>query len=140
MNSNFSLIKPLLVFDSEDDFYFLQIIKRKKENPELGRNSSTIKNYYINSVLYFEEKKEEIIELCNNHNVRAYINLNPRSYEKCARVFILRLCGIRRTSCQPAPMSNSSTKLELTTSSRMTQSECYKLGGLISKNLNRKIK
>ena len=25
-------IKPLLVFESDDDFYYLQILQRKKEN------------------------------------------------------------------------------------------------------------
>ena len=30
------LITDLLVFESEDDFYFLQILQRKKENAELG--------------------------------------------------------------------------------------------------------
>jgi hypothetical protein len=39
MVDNFEIIKSLLQFDSEDDFYHLQILKRKKENPELGSNS-----------------------------------------------------------------------------------------------------
>ena len=38
------LVKDLLVFESEDDFYFLQILQRKKENALLGSNSRVIKN------------------------------------------------------------------------------------------------
>ena len=36
--------------------------------------------------------------------------------------------GLEALSCQPAPMPNKSTKLELTTSARMTQNECYAVG------------
>lgn len=82
--NNFERIKELLVFDSEDDFYHLQILKRKKEHPELGSNSYVVKTYYIQSVKYLESKKDEIIALCQHHNARACINLNRRSFEKMA--------------------------------------------------------
>lgn len=32
MTDNFNLIRPLLNFRSEDDFYFLQILQRKKDH------------------------------------------------------------------------------------------------------------
>lgn len=84
MVNNFEQIKKMLTFASEDDFYHLQIIKRKKEHPELGSNSYVVKTYYINSVEYLELKKDEIINLCEFHDARAYINLNRRSFEKIA--------------------------------------------------------
>lgn len=84
MINNTALIIPLLQFSSDDDFYHLQIIKRKKEHPELGSNSMIVKTYYISSIEYLNKKLEEIIVLCNHHNARACINLNRRSYEKCA--------------------------------------------------------
>jgi hypothetical protein len=84
MIDNFEQIKNMLVFESEDDFYHLQILKRKKENPELGSNSYTIKTYYVTSVEYLESKKAEIINLCQFNNARACINLNPRSFESVA--------------------------------------------------------
>lgn len=80
----FDQIKPLLKFDSPDDFYYLQILKRKKENPELGSNSRVIKNYYIGSVEYLESRYEEIKALCTLFNARAMLRLNKRSYEKVA--------------------------------------------------------
>jgi hypothetical protein len=49
MVNNFRQITQLLKFDSEDDFYHLQILKRKKENPELGSNSYVIRTYCIRS-------------------------------------------------------------------------------------------
>ena len=49
MINNLKIIKSLLTFESKDDFYYLQILQRKKENPQLGSNRRVIKNYYINS-------------------------------------------------------------------------------------------
>ena len=84
MVNNFNLISKFLTFESGDDFYFLQILKRKKENPEQTSNSRTIKTYYIDSLEKFFKLEKEIQTLCELHNARAYINLNKRSYEKIA--------------------------------------------------------
>lgn len=81
---NFDLLIPFLKFESSDDFYYLQILQRKKENPQLGSNSRVIKNYYINSVEDLLKRKDEIIGLCENFNARAMLRLNKRSYEKVA--------------------------------------------------------
>ena len=84
MIDNFEQIKSYLDFESSDVFYYVQIIKRKKENPVLKVNNYMIKSYTIKSIDYLDLKKEEIITLCKLHNARAYINLNKRSFEKCA--------------------------------------------------------
>lgn len=84
MVNNIELISSILVFDSSDDFYHLQIIKRKKENREIGSNSLVIKTYYITSVPHLHSLMKEIITLCEIHNARACINLNVRSFEKAA--------------------------------------------------------
>jgi len=80
----FNEIKPLLNFKTEDDFYYLQILQRKKENPQLGSNSRVIKNYYIDSIEYLEERYNEIKSLCHQFNARAMLRLNKRSYRKVA--------------------------------------------------------
>lgn len=82
MVDNFEQIKDLLQFDSEDDFYFIQILKRKKENPELGNNSYVVKTYYIKCIDDLEKDKAEMICLANFHNARVCINLNRRSFER----------------------------------------------------------
>ncbi len=82
--NNIEQIKSLLRFDSPDDFYHLQILKRKKENPELGSNSRVIKTYYVTSPEYLEARMPEIISMCDFSNARACINLNRRSFEKMA--------------------------------------------------------
>jgi len=84
MIHNIEIIKPLLRFSSDDDFYHLQILKRKKEHPELGSNSYVVKTYYVSSLDYLEKKFPEIVALCNFHNARACINLNVRSFERTA--------------------------------------------------------
>ncbi len=84
MIDNIEIIKPLLEFKSDDDFYYLQILQRKKENPQLGSNSRVIKNYYIKSIEHLELRYQEIKDLCYMFNARASIRLNKRSFEKVA--------------------------------------------------------
>lgn len=84
MINNFKQIKSLLKFDSEDDFYFLQIIKRKKEHPEMPKSVKVVATRYIYSFDKLDELQEEIIHMCEYHNARAYINLNKRSFERLA--------------------------------------------------------
>lgn len=82
MIDNIQLILPFLKFESKDDFYYLQILQRKKENPQLGSNSRVIKNYYIKSEEYLLDRYDEIKKLCEIFNARAMIRLNKRSFEK----------------------------------------------------------
>jgi len=89
MIDNFDKIRNLLEFRSQDDFYFLQILQRKKDN-EKGKvngsnnNSRLIKAYYIKNLEHFDFIKPEIIELCKSFNARAGINLNRRSFYRMA--------------------------------------------------------
>ena len=84
MINNFKQIEGLLHFESDDDFYFLQLIKRKKDNPDMEKSEKIVKTYYITSIEHLEGLKGEIILICEYYNARAYINLNKRSFEKCA--------------------------------------------------------
>lgn len=84
---NFKLIKSLLKFNNSDEFYFLQIIQRKKDgnNGLHVRNGyRLIKSYYIYSVNDLESLEDRIKELCNNNNARAYINMNVRNAKEVA--------------------------------------------------------
>lgn len=88
MVDNFEQIKTLLSFNSEDEFYFVQILQRKKDNPEgvNGSNNSSrlIKAYYITSLEQLDRDKEEMIFFANHFNARVGINLNKRSFYKTA--------------------------------------------------------
>ena len=84
--NNFDVIKNLLTFDDKDDFYFLQIIQRKKDGNIVpsANGYRTIKTYYIRSLEDFDRRKEAIIQLCKQNNARAYINLNVRNAREVA--------------------------------------------------------
>lgn len=82
MIDNLYKVLPLLTFELEDDFYYLQILQRKKENAQLGSNSRVIKNYYITSQQHLSDRYDEIKQLCQTFNARAMIRLNKRSFEK----------------------------------------------------------
>lgn len=84
MVNNFEQIKGLLSFPSDDIFYFCQILKRKKEHPELGSNSYVVKTYYIKKLEELDFYKDEMICLAEHHNARVYISLNQRSFERTA--------------------------------------------------------
>lgn len=101
MIDNFDLIIPLLKFDNPSEFYFLQIIQRKKDFKEgekrLGRNNNNrlIKPYYIYSTEQLLSYKEEIVKLCEVFNARAGINLNRRNQKdvalKCLEILAIAL-------------------------------------------------
>jgi hypothetical protein len=82
--NNFPQISTLLDFENEKSFYFVQILKRRKENPEMKTGVRVINNYYLYSQQDLEKLKERIIEDCVKHNARAYINLNRLDIEKIA--------------------------------------------------------
>lgn len=87
MIDNFDLITPLLNFKSKDDFYFIQVLQRKKDHKKgkvngTNNNSRLIKAYYIDSLEHLEFVKPEIIEMCKLFNARAGINLNKRSFRR----------------------------------------------------------
>lgn len=84
MITNFSLITPFLKFESEREFYFIQVIQRKKEHPSLGKNNRLIKAYYINSLEKLQKYKPEMITLAMTFNARIYIHLARRDAKKIA--------------------------------------------------------
>lgn len=88
---NFEQIQGLMSFDTEDEFYFVQILKRKKENPELGSNSYLVNTYFITGLEQLKRLKGEIILLAAFHNARVYIHLTKRSFEQTAFQMIIKV-------------------------------------------------
>ena len=82
---NFDAVKKFFNLDSNDNFYFVQIIKRFKDNPNMDKTG----NYhaggeYLQSwkVFSYDELlslKDDIIKACETQNARAYMTINPRS-------------------------------------------------------------
>lgn len=77
-------VEPFINPTSEDDFYYLQIIQRKKDNPQIGSTSRVIQNYFITSYEHLLSRYNEIKALCEQFNARASLRLNKRSFRKVA--------------------------------------------------------
>ena len=93
MIDNFKLIRSHLVFNNKDEFYFVQIIQRKKDGNEglhVRNGYRLIKSYYIYSVEEFNNLESRIKELCGANNARAYINMNVRNAKEAALECIKR--------------------------------------------------
>jgi hypothetical protein len=94
---NFKQVKKILSFEDKNDFYVVEVIKRKKDNSHdssFKKHEKHIKRYYINSLDDFEEKKNSIIETCIRNNARAYIKLNKRNHKHIAKVMNVKLAEI----------------------------------------------
>jgi hypothetical protein len=87
---NFDLIRKMLSFPDENAFYFLQILKRRKDNPDLGKDMIHIADYYIYSLEQFDSIKQRIIDQCDSENARAYFRLNRRDAKKVAMQVLKR--------------------------------------------------
>ena len=84
MINNFSAIRDLLTFGDEDKFYFIQIFKRRKDNPDMKKDMVIIDNYFVYELEHFNGLEERIIKQCTDNNARAYIRLNRRSSRQVA--------------------------------------------------------
>jgi len=85
MVNNFKLIKEHIDECAENEtFYWVQIIKRKKGNPDYPRSENIIKDYFLSGPTHLGDKKEEITAICDALNARAYIHMTKRIYEKAA--------------------------------------------------------
>lgn len=84
MINNFQAIRDLLTFGDEDKFYFIQIYKRRKDNPDMKKDMVIIDNYFVYELEHFKGLEEKIIKQCIDNNARAYIRLNRRSAKQVA--------------------------------------------------------
>lgn len=84
MIDNIELIKPLLNFEKDGDFYMLYVFKRKKDQPEDEKDNHqsvrTIKTYCIESVGHLERRYDEIKQLCEMFKARAYIHVQKQNH------------------------------------------------------------
>lgn len=85
MINNIELIKSLLNFENEGDFYMLYVLKRKKDQPEGEKDNHqsvrTIRSYCINSIEQLERKYDEIQLLCETFKARAYIHVQKQNHK-----------------------------------------------------------
>ena len=82
MIDNFDKIISIMSFEDTNDFYFVQLIKRKKDNPDMKGDSVVIKEWFVSSVDYLLDKKESMIDMADKYNARLTIRVNKRNYKK----------------------------------------------------------
>lgn len=92
---NFDLVNNYMEFNSPDDVYFVQVIKRWKDNKDKpdaeqwrqqGRAKGSyhggaeyLQYYLIHSAQELAAIKPEIIKSCSYNNARAYVSINSRN-------------------------------------------------------------
>jgi hypothetical protein len=94
MKNNFNLVRKMLDFSNPDTYYFLQILKRRKDNPDLEKDMKVIGDYFIYSMEQFNRMENEIIQTCIAHNARAYFRINKRSSKKTAMQMLKRVTDL----------------------------------------------
>ena len=79
MIDNFNILAPWFdTLSDQGDFFFVQVIQRKKECA-IGSNNNIVKDYHFFDKESFLAKRDEIIILCKAFNARAYFWINPRN-------------------------------------------------------------
>jgi hypothetical protein len=92
IRDNFDIIKDLLVFENEADYYLVVLFKRKKDqidnkfsyriNSVEWNYNISIKDFYIFKKEDLDKYKDEIIALSELYNARAYIFLQRKNYKE----------------------------------------------------------
>ena len=90
---NFDAVRPLLEFDDDDHYYFIEIVLRRKDFPEGERvkDHITLNSYFVTSAEMFDKLEPEIKALCHTRNARAYINLDRKPLKKTA-LLLMQAC------------------------------------------------
>ena len=95
MIDNLEIIKPLLTFDNEGDFYQLYVFLRKKDQPEGEKDNHqsvrTIKSYCVTSIDYIDKRYEEIKMLCEVFKARAYIHVVKQNHKDVGLTMITEI-------------------------------------------------
>lgn len=91
---NFDSISNMLNLTDPDQFYFVQIIKRWKDNSDKGMTKNMGDTYHaggdygnfkngtafkVRTAQELQSLKQQIVSYCDKNNARAYITSNPRS-------------------------------------------------------------
>lgn len=93
MIDNFNIFIENLMSDhvnSEEEFWYVQIWQRHKDNPNIGHDR-IIKHYVIKDASDLLNKKEEIVKLCEVFNARAYIHLKPINWKSVSADMLRRV-------------------------------------------------
>lgn len=97
MIDNIEIIKSLLNFEQEGDFYQCMVLKRKKDQPEGERDNHqsvrTIKTYCIESLAHLEKRYDEIKQICELFKARAYIHVQKQNHKDVSFEMMIELAN-----------------------------------------------
>lgn len=82
---NLGFLKNFLRFEDELDFYYIFIVRRRKDAPKESEDlifpKKIIKSYTVSSIEYLEEIWPEIKIICKAFNARAYISVERQNHK-----------------------------------------------------------
>lgn len=81
MINNYKQIRSLLLFERPNDYYLIELVKRKKDHPRQNSKYELIKEFYVYSLKEFDDLRDTLLCWCEVANARAYIYLNTRNAE-----------------------------------------------------------
>lgn len=79
---NIRTIDNMLTFKSDDEFYMLQVLKRRKENPDMKGDSLPLRTVYLHRKGQLTEISKDLVELAEKERARIYLNPNVKSSKK----------------------------------------------------------
>lgn len=86
--NNLQIIQTILSTKvlTEDHFFFIQCIRRRKDtgNEDMTANNIVVDNILVHDGVDLDRRMDRIIKVCDTQNARAYIRLNKRSYRTVA--------------------------------------------------------
>ena len=93
---NFDAVKKQLNFDTLGEFYFIQIVRRSKDNPDMSKYMKVVRSFYIFTEEDYEHYRPIIKKLCIENNARAYLifnKLNVNEIKDKAREILDKYCS-----------------------------------------------
>lgn len=94
MVDNINLIRDMLKFDENGEFYYISIMQRNKDGVKVASshdNCRRIRTFYVFSLEEFDRVVPFIKEICDKINARCYIELNRKNIFECQLECIKRL-------------------------------------------------
>ena len=78
ISERLKFLKPLINL-SQDEFFVVRILKRKKDDPKMDLSVKQLKTYSFYSWKELEDQIDRIQEICDLNKARAYIRLNKQN-------------------------------------------------------------
>lgn len=97
MINNFDAFSGLLNLTNPGDFLFVQILKRRKDNPELNKTEKLIDSFYIYNEKQYFDLMPRMIEAAEANRARVYVRVNKRNDKRVALTVLKDLANLIAT-------------------------------------------